>query len=136
MQYPYTYRHRQRTDHLAAAEAAYQAKLKKAGREGTRFDDAMNIVVGQSYCVKCHIVADYEPTSSQRALAPDLSQVYKRLRPDYLRRWIARPSSILPYTAMPVNVPYKPSEPNTGTTVPQDLYHGNSQRAGASHRFV
>ena len=36
------------------------------------------------------------------------------LRPDNVREWIADPASILPYTAMPVNVPYDSSREHLG----------------------
>jgi hypothetical protein len=60
-----------------------------------------------------------------RAKAPNLADVYRRFRPDYLRRWIAQPAMILPYTPMPVNVKYEPGKPFLGG-VSQDLYHGTS----------
>ena len=71
-------------------------------------------------------VADAATSAGLRAQAPNLADVYRRLRPEYLRKWLAKPNSILPYTAMPVNVPYDPDKPFLGTTVPQDLYHGAS----------
>jgi hypothetical protein len=58
-------------------------------------------------------------------MAPDLSVIYRRLRPDYLRRWLANPSQILPYTPMPVNVQYDADAPHLGG-VAQQLYHGTS----------
>jgi hypothetical protein len=51
--------------------------------------------------------------------------VYRRLRPDYVRRWIANPKRILPYTGMPVNIPYKPDPPHFGG-VSQDIFPGTS----------
>jgi hypothetical protein len=85
----------------------------------------MRIIVNNNYCVKCHLVGDFEPTGSDRAKAPNLAAVYRRLRPEYLRKWIANPKSILPYTGMPVNIPYDPDAPNLGG-ISQDLYHGTS----------
>jgi len=42
------------------------------------------------------------------------------LRPDYVHGWIANPKRFLPYTGMPVNIPFdKP--------VSQDLYAGSSE---------
>jgi hypothetical protein len=75
--------------------------------------------------VKCHIVAEFDPGGSKRAKAPNLADVYRRLRPEYVRNWIAKPTKYLPYTAMPVNIPYKPGEPNLGG-VKQELFHGSS----------
>lgn len=121
--YPYAFQERQRTGHLLEASREYQQKVEG---DRTRLDDAMKIVTSQDYCVKCHIVGDFNPTSSDRAKAPDLAEVYRRLRSGYLRKWIGMPASILPYTAMPVNIKYDPDQPNQGTTVPQDLYHGTS----------
>ena len=43
-----------------------------------------------------------------------------RIRPDYLRRWLANPKSRLPYTGMPVNFP------PTGASMGQDLFEGSS----------
>ncbi|MCI0362177.1 MAG: hypothetical protein L0211_27155 [Planctomycetaceae bacterium] len=90
-----------------------------------RFDDAMQIVVDGNYCVKCHKVGDFQPTGRDRAKAPQLTEVYRRLKPDFLRRWIAKPNSILPYTSMPENVKYEPEKPFQGG-VSQNLYHGTS----------
>ena len=42
--------------------------------------------------------------SEDRVAAP-LDRVAGRIRPEYLRRWLANPKSQLPYTAMPVNFP-------------------------------
>lgn len=66
----------------------------------------MKIVTNSNYCVKCHIVADFEPKGADRGKAPNLAKIYERLRPAYLREWIANPKQILPYTSMPVNIPY------------------------------
>jgi len=55
-----------------------------------------------------------------------LTVVYQRLRSEYLRRWLARPTAIQPYTPMPVNIPYDETAPLEGSTVPQELYRGNS----------
>jgi len=86
-----------------------------------RLDDAMKIVVNGNYCVKCHSVADYTPPGSKRAQAPSLADVYRRLRPEFVRDWIANPPRILPYTAMPVNIPFENPPP-----VLQQLYHGTN----------
>jgi len=71
--------------------------------------------------VKCHLVGDFTPAGSVRAQAPQLADVYRRLRPEYVRDWIANPKMILPYTAMPVNIPYQ--EP---PAVLAELYHGTN----------
>ena len=53
-------------------------------------------------------------------LAPNLDQVGRRIRPEYLKRWLGNPKSALPYTGMPVNFP--PEGPPLG----QDLLPGPS----------
>lgn len=108
-----------------AANGTTSANGNGNGGQTSRFDDAMKIVVDNNYCVKCHAVGDFEPQGSPRAKAPNLADVYRRLRPKYLRDWIANPKMILPYTPMPVNIPYKPGEPHLGG-VSQDLFHGTS----------
>ena len=120
--YPYNSSERQRDNHLKELEAEYR---QATGGAGTRFVDAMKIVTNNNYCVKCHLVGDFEPAGADRAKAPNLAVVYNRLRPDYLRKWIANPKTVLPYTSMPVNVPFDPDAPNLGG-VSQDLYHGTS----------
>lgn len=128
-EYPYAFDSRRQTDHLAKEEANYEA-LVGAGSGRTRLDDAMKIVTNGDGCAKCHIVDDYAPKGSDRAKAPNLAKVYERLRPDYVKRWIAYPKGILPYTAMPVNLPYDPDSPTLGG-VKQDpakleVFHGSS----------
>ncbi len=100
---------------------AVSANAPPAPPDMQRLDDAMKIVVNGNFCVKCHIVADYDPGGSIRAKAPNLANVYQRLRPDYVRDWIANPKMILPYTAMPVNIPYENPPP-----ILQQLYHGTN----------
>jgi len=87
-----------------------------------RLDQAMRLVADNvTFCGKCHLVGEYGPGESSRTvLAPDLEQVGGRIRPDYLRRWLGNPKSLLPYTGMPVNFP--PAGPPLG----QDLLPGES----------
>jgi hypothetical protein len=139
--YPYEIAPQRLDSQLAAKAKEYGQALEKAGVSGAggeaasgvatdeliqrRFEDAMKIVVDGNYCVKCHKVADYDPPARDRGKAPQLTDVYRRMRPDYLRRWIAKPSTILPYTSMPENIKYEPQKPFEGG-VSQDLYHGSS----------
>ena len=87
-----------------------------------RLDDAMRILVDRNtYCAKCHLIGDYGPGGETRTvLAPRLDQVGRRIRPEYVRRWLANPKSALPYTGMPVNFP------PTGPLLGQELYTGSS----------
>lgn len=136
-QYPYTFAGRQQTSYLAREEASYQDRLQRLAQDGapaaenpaephSRFDDAMRIVVSNDYCVKCHIVGDFVPTSSPQAMGPDLARVYRRLRPDYLREWIANPKTKLPYTAMPINIPFNADAPHLGGVDQEKYYRGTS----------
>jgi hypothetical protein len=52
------------------------------------------------------LIGDYSPGGETgAALAPNLENVAGRIRPEYLRRWLANPKSVLPYTPMTVNFP-------------------------------
>jgi hypothetical protein len=110
-QYPYDFDPRTRESYLASENAQHHDRLS----------DALKIVTDGNYCIKCHLIGDFNPAGSERAKAPRLDQVYKRLRPDFTLDWIANPKRLLPYTGMPVNIPHdKP--------VSQDLYKGTSEQ--------
>jgi cytochrome c2 len=113
--FPYEYNNRRRHSYLSQLEQSHRGVL----------NDAMKIVTDGNYCVKCHSLGDYQVKGSPRGLGPNLDEVYRRLRPDYTRRWIANPQRILPYTGMPVNIPYDPNPPNFGG-VSQALFPGPS----------
>lgn len=108
--YPYEFDNRRRNTHLADVEDRYRRIARDAGdSEGSRFDHTMRILIDKkSGCVQCHAVGDY----SVAPKGPNLQLVYQRLRPEYVRRWIARPASVLPYTTMPENVKYNPTNPD------------------------
>ncbi|NBW95505.1 MAG: hypothetical protein EBR28_01925 [Planctomycetia bacterium] len=109
-EYPYVYD--PRLDESAVAETERSRPGHLVG--------ALKIVTNNNYCVKCHLVGDYAPPGNPKALAPQLERVHERLRPDYVHNWIANPKRFLPYTGMPVNIPFdKP--------VSQDLYAGTSE---------
>jgi hypothetical protein len=114
-EFPYEYNNRRRGGYLARLEESHPELL----------DDAMKIVTDGNYCVKCHSIGDYEVRGAVKTLGPDLDLVYRRLRPDYTRRWIANPQRTLPYTGMPVNIPYA-AEPPTHGGVSQELFPGTS----------
>ncbi len=106
---PYEFDPRTTGDYLAAAEQAHK----------NRMTDALKIVTDNNYCVKCHLVGEYNPPGGERAKGPQLEQVHDRLRPDYVHRWVGSPKRILPYTGMPVNIPYDKG-------VAQTLFPGDS----------
>ena len=108
--YPYVYDPRLDESAIAATEKTRPGHLT----------GALKIITNNNYCVKCHLVGDYAPPGNPKALAPQLETVHERLRPDYVHNWIANPKRFLPYTGMPVNIPFdKP--------VSQDLYAGTSE---------
>jgi len=90
-------------------------------KEIERMDRAMRLVTDRTtYCAKCHLVGDFSPGGEIRTtLAPNLQDVAARIRPEFLRRWLASPKSVLPYTAMPVNFP--PDQ-----RLGQDIFPGSS----------
>ena len=124
--YPYEFQDRRQPEYLEDVERRYRAAVRAApGTARTRFTAAMGVVTNENYCIKCHVIGDVEPRQSARSKAPDLTAVYRRLRPRYLRQWIANPKSLLPYTGMPVNIPYDPDAPHEGG-IRQALYPGTS----------
>ena len=57
-------------------------------------------------CIQCHAIGQYKPTGGAQVVnGPDLRQVQTRFRPEYLAEWLARPNRLIPYTAMPQNIP-------------------------------
>ncbi len=73
------------------------------------------VAVGQDLfnkwqCVKCHVVAGKLPNQDPANMAPDLANVPRRLRADWLPHWLADPLRIQPGTRMPANFPADPSE--------------------------
>jgi cytochrome c551/c552 len=107
--FPYVFDPRTRQSYLAAEETNHPNRLP----------DALRIVTDRNYCVQCHLVGDFVPEGSIRAQAPQLARVHQRLRPDWLRDWIANPKRLLPYTGMPVNFPL-------GKPASQELFKGDS----------
>ena len=111
------------TDFPYAPRSGGRLSERLAPEEMERFDRAMRILLDRkTYCAKCHLVGDFGPGGEDRTvLAPNLAEVGRRIRPEYLHRWLADPKSVLPYTAMPVNFPPPPNAP-----MGQDLYPGTS----------
>jgi cytochrome c2 len=106
--YPYEYNERQQSTYLDVVQSGRPSHLQ----------DAFNIVLdSKNFCAQCHSVGDYQTQQVVRQRGPNLAQAGDRLRADYLRRYIANPQKILPYTGMPINFPY-------GQTVAQNLYQG------------
>jgi hypothetical protein len=120
--FPFTFAPEQTYVHLEQKQRAF---AEETGGDEGRLEHAMQIVTNANYCIKCHLIGDYVPEGSVRAQAPHLSDVQNRLHADYVRKWIANPKRLLPYTSMPVNLPFDPSAPHLGG-VSQELYPGTS----------
>ncbi len=102
--YPYVYSPRQSEAHLETAAAKYQLRLPEDERgTRTRLGDAMKLAT--NICSQCHLMGDFSPGGNPRALAPRFGDVHARLRPDWVRSWIANPTRHVWYTGMPVNFP-------------------------------
>ncbi len=109
--YPQQFDASRNTADLAQAEAHYQEHLLEIGASGRRLSDAEKIVINKAGCITCHPVNDQKPEGGDRANGPNLGDVYRRLQPAFIKRWIAKPSWILPYTKMQEMLPYKPDSP-------------------------
>src|SRR5262249_12786550 len=63
-------------------------------------------LMARGACVQCHSIGQLKPTGGAEVInGPDLRQVANRFRPGYLAEWLANPRRLIPYTAMPQNVP-------------------------------
>ena len=54
-------------------------------------------------CLSCHFAGEFPVARGQSELgkmAPNLNNVHRRLRPDWVKEWLLRPANFLPYTKM------------------------------------
>jgi cytochrome c551/c552 len=54
-------------------------------------------------CPSCHFIGEFPVARGQSELAkmaPNLDNVHKRLRPEWVKEWLLRPGNFLPYTKM------------------------------------
>jgi hypothetical protein len=114
-EYPFEFNRRQGPNYLVDLQQSAPDRLAQA----------FKIVISRDFCVQCHLVGDYAPDGANTSKAPNLDQIYRRLRPEYVHRWVGNPKRILPYTGMPVNIRFAENEPNLGG-VDQALYSGTS----------
>jgi cytochrome c551/c552 len=91
-------------------EQAYLAARDSllAGEEGASATDSPYLDAGwalitKNQCVQCHAIGQFKPTGEEKSHGPNLRQVADRMRPEYLLEWLANPTRLLPYTAMPQN---------------------------------
>jgi cytochrome c2 len=68
--------------------------------------DGFKLVANKTLCINCHSIGAYE--TKNEIQGPRLDEVYKRLRPGWVERWIANPTRHVPYaSSMP---PYFPAD--------------------------
>ncbi|MFO0953926.1 MAG: c-type cytochrome [Isosphaeraceae bacterium] len=95
-EFPYQSLPEQRASYLSEREAEHPNYLSAAWTMMT---------AKTSPCISCHAIGQYKPTGGEQVVnGPDLRQVGPRFRPGYLEEWLAKPSRLVPYTAMPQNV--------------------------------
>ncbi|MCA9059159.1 MAG: hypothetical protein KDA85_11690, partial [Planctomycetaceae bacterium] len=88
---------------------AYEKHLKEVGvlAESDSYQDhSWKVLTEPTLCIKCHSVGGRRFQVSDPAKdiqGPDLSVVQQRLRSDWVKLWLYKPSWITPYTSMPVN---------------------------------
>ena len=66
-----------------------------------RFEDGLTLFSSLN-CMACHVFTD--PRNKEilgRRLAPNLQPVYRRLRREWVHRYLEKPRRMLPYTYMP-----------------------------------
>ncbi|MFM1802280.1 MAG: hypothetical protein RJA81_1632, partial [Planctomycetota bacterium] len=107
-EFPYQPIPQREQEYLAAREKAHSNYLAGGWNMMTK-----------GACIQCHTVGKNIPAGGANNVnGPNLRQVNNRFRPEYLEKWIAKPTRILPYTAMPQNIP--PAGPD-GPGTPQSL---------------
>ncbi len=52
-------------------------------------------------CATCHIVGSQMPAGSPDSWAPDFALAKRRLKPDWIIKWLKNPQALLPGTKMP-----------------------------------
>jgi len=75
-------------------------------------------------CAQCHIVGKQMPGGSPDNWAPDFGLAAKRLKPEWIIKWIANPADLLPGTKMPTYYDPKDFE-HSG---PPDILNGDTRR--------
>jgi cytochrome c2/cytochrome c1 len=92
------------------------AKLRRLDDKERR---AANAMFKSANCQQCHVVEGQAITSETKA--PNLSLAPKRLRPDWMRRWIPNPPAMIPDTAM---TSFFGDKPGTTATKPEPSPEG------------
>jgi mono/diheme cytochrome c family protein len=91
----------------AKAREEYQSKLlAQWEREDAYWTDGFRLVANTNICLSCHQVGIYPAAKPRGEQGPPLALAAERLRPEWMKRWIANPQRYLVYpSAMPQNFP-------------------------------
>lgn len=119
-EFPYQERGPAAAEYLAATEA----ELAHAGllNNGDSYLNESWKTLNGPLCVKCHSVGGRKFKVSDPAKdiqGPNLNVVQNRLRADWVKLWLYKPTWITPYTSMPLNFP------KNNTTQFPDLFNGD-----------
>ncbi|HTU20343.1 MAG TPA: c-type cytochrome [Gemmataceae bacterium] len=76
---------------------------KEWEKKGAYASDAYKLLTDRNLCLQCHNVGD---VPSEQPQAPNLDLTARRLRPEWVKEWIANPDRLFAYKpAMPQNFP-------------------------------
>jgi mono/diheme cytochrome c family protein len=75
-------------------------------------------------CAQCHIVGDQMPGGSAENWAPNFALAAKRLKPDWIIKWLTNPADLLPGTKMPTYFDPK----NFDESGPADILNGDEHK--------
>ncbi len=63
-------------------------------------------LITKGACIQCHTIGQFKASGGAQVVnGPDLRQVATRFRPAFLGEWLSNPKRLVPYSAMPQNVP-------------------------------
>ena len=91
-EYPYEYIAETKKEYIKGKEARSPGYLSSAKRLFESKD--VN-------CISCHVRGEKMPEGDKTGWAPDLMLANRRLKPDWIKRWLLDPQSIQPGTKMP-----------------------------------
>lgn len=111
----YPYEQNTFTDPVALSEgksrflAKHEARFKDYQDSANPHLDESWKMLTTTLCIKCHAVGGRPfaaaPNDPNVMRGPNLDRVSQRLRPDWVRVWLFKPSWITPYTSMPLPFP-------------------------------
>ncbi|MEO2019235.1 MAG: c-type cytochrome, partial [Fuerstiella sp.] len=105
--FPYQEQRPQQRDYLAARQKSLtESGLLHAGEH--YLNEGWKSINGP-LCIKCHSVGGrkFKMSDPKKDIqGPNLNRVQKRLRADWVKLWLYKPTWITPYTSMPVSFPH------------------------------